>query len=180
MNGSGEISSAPIPFVFGTSFDYKVGLLVEAVSALSSVVDSDFHATITGVRVKGPGGELVTDFAIVSASGTSYGLGGVTTGIGPASQGFGDSAHLSVVPNPASAQFELRFNLPWSAAASLDIYDSTGRLVRQLEEKSVPEGTQSVLWDGRNDHRALVPSGVYFARLSSQGSATTTRLTLLR
>lgn len=179
-SGSGEISSAPIPFVFGTSFAYKFGLLVDAVSNFSSVVDSDFQATVTGIQVKGPGGQPVTDFAVVSASGTPYGSGGVTSGIGPASHGLADSAHLSVVPNPAGAQFELRFNLPRSAAASLDIYDSAGRLVRQLDGRSAHEGMQSVLWDGRNDLGALVPSGVYFARLSSQGSATTTRLSLLR
>ena len=139
-----------------------------------------FQAAISGIQVKGPGGEPVTDFVVVSASGTPYGAGGATAVDRFAPDGSGDFAHLSVFPNPASARVELRFSLPRPAAASLDIYDSTGRLVRRLDSASTREGMQSVLWDRRNDQGALMTSGVYFARLSSQGGTATTRITLLR
>ncbi len=180
MSGSGEVTSAPTPIVFGTSFDYKLGLLIEAVSYLNSIVDSDFEATITGIEVKGPGGQPVTDFVIAAASGTPYGAGGVTTVGVFAPDGVGGAARLSAFPNPTRADVALSFALPGSVARRLDIYDATGRRIRQLDDASALGGSQSVVWDGRNDQGALVPSGVYFARLSWQDGSATTRLTLLR
>lgn len=180
MSGSDQISSAPVPMVFGTSFDYKLGLMVEAVSALTSIVDSDFEAAITGIQVKGPGGVPVTDLVIVSASGTPYGAGGATAVADAAPDGIGDAAHLAAFPNPTRGDVELRFALPRPVVPRLNIYDSTGRRVRGLEDANVRAGVQSVLWDGRNDQGALVPSGVYFARVSWQDQSATTRVTLLR
>ncbi|MFN0151696.1 MAG: FlgD immunoglobulin-like domain containing protein [bacterium] len=180
MSGSDQITSAPVPMVFGTSFDYKFGLMVEAVSALTSIVDSDFEAAITGIQVKGPGGVPVTDFVIVSASGTPYGASGATAVGEPAPDGIGGTAQLSAFPNPTRGDVELRFALPRPVAPRVEIYDSTGRRVRGLDDANAREGAQSVLWDGRNDHGALVPSGVYFARVSWQDQSATTRVTLLR
>jgi hypothetical protein len=176
MSGSEVIPSDQIPFVFGTPFDYKLGLLTEAVSALSSIVDSDFEAAITGIEVKGPGGQPVTDFVVTSASGTHYGPSGVS-GVGE----FEMESHplLGAFPNPASSQVELRFGRPMPDGASLEVFDVTGRRVRQLTEATAP-GSQSVSWDGRNDQGMLLSSGLYFARLSSKEGTTTARFTLLR
>lgn len=180
MSGSDEITGATIPIVFGTSFDYKFGLLVEAVSALTSMVDSDFDAEITGIQVKGAGGVPVTDFVIVSASGTSYGGGGATAVGDAALDAIGDAVQLSAFPNPTRGDVELRFALPRSAASRVEIYDSAGRRVRGLRDAGVGAGVQSVFWEGRNDRGALVPSGIYFARVSWPDQSATTRVTLLR
>jgi len=180
MSGSDQITSAAVPIVFGTSFDYEFGLLVEAVSALTSIVDSDFEAAITGIAVKGPEGIPVTDFVIVSASGTPYGASGATAVGEAAPNGVGDAARLSAFPNPSRGDVELRFAMPRPVAPRVEIYDATGRRVRGLDDANARAGVQSVLWDGRNDHGAHVPSGVYFARVSWPDQSATTRLTLLR
>lgn len=179
LSGSVVISSAALPMVFGTQYNYKFGLLVEAVPGQSSTVDSDFRAAITGIIVKGPAGETVSSFVVTSASGTPYSASGVTAVDGLPPARVDDTATLTARPNPARAGVELRFALTRPAASRLEIFDSTGRRLRGLGEAQAVGGVQSARWDGRDESGIAMPSGVYFARLTWPGGSTTTRLTLL-
>ena len=50
--------------------------------------------------------------------------------------------------------------------AEVAVYDLSGRLVRKLvEERAVSTGTRSLAWDGRDDAGAVVPPGIFYARL---------------
>lgn len=179
MNGSGEVASGATSIVFGTPFDYRLGLLAYAVNAHSSIVDSHFDALITGVEVRNSGGQIVSDFVVTSGSGTPYGPGG-SAAVEDLAQGRGgDAIHLSAFPNPSSTRMVLSFNLPRAIATSLDIYDASGRRVRQLDHET-RAGSHSVAWDGRNDRGLLTAAGLYFARLSSREGIVTTRLMVLR
>ena len=73
-------------------------------------------------------------------------------------------------PNPFSAYTRIGF----MSAASLNIYDLSGRCVRTLS------GSSSVVFDGRDNRGALLPSGVYQCRLISGKRVLSTRLVLAR
>ena len=63
---------------------------------------------------------------------------------------------------------------------NLAIYDPAGRLVRQLVLGQVETGSQSVLWDGRDNQGRSLGSGVYFARITIGDFAGSQKLTLIR
>jgi hypothetical protein len=89
---------------------------------------------------------------------------------------------LEVRPNPVAAGSEVHFHYSQpGVAASLEVYDLTGRRVRSLESGGGSgAGRHLVTWDGRDDRGRAVGSGVYFCRLRSGGEGRTARFVLLR
>jgi len=45
----------------------------------------------------------------------------------------------------------------------------SGRLVRRLIDRTVPGGTQAVVWDGRGAGGRKAGSGLYFIRMRARG-----------
>jgi len=84
-------------------------------------------------------------------------------------------------PNPwgdtASIALDLTADEP---AATLEIFDVTGRRVRTLFRGSLPAGTTDLRWDGTNDHGQPVASGFYVLRLVSSRSTLTHKITRIR
>ena len=64
--------------------------------------------------------------------------------------------------------------------ATLVVYDVTGARVRTLVDGAVQAGPHRLTWDGRNDQRQPVGSGVYFYRLSTGGKSLTKKMVLLK
>jgi len=85
-------------------------------------------------------------------------------------------------PNPFSQHTTLRVqNLrPQEAAlASLRIYSATGQLVTDLTAE-VQKGRQAISWNGRAENGRLLPSGVYYCRLTLAGKTMSRALLLTR
>lgn len=72
-------------------------------------------------------------------------------------------------PNPFLTTAVISFQLGEAGAADLSVFDVTGKRVRRLLHGHRAAGSHSVTWDGRNEHGAPVPSGVYFYRLEAGG-----------
>ncbi|MFH1278078.1 MAG: endonuclease/exonuclease/phosphatase family protein [Candidatus Eisenbacteria bacterium] len=84
---------------------------------------------------------------------------------------------IVAAPNPFNPATTIRFSLPGAGAGALVVYDLRGREVRRLLS-GIPAGApDEAVWDGRGRE---VPSGVYFARVSSGGAAESVRLVLVR
>ncbi len=79
-------------------------------------------------------------------------------------------------PNPFNPATEIRFTLEKPGKTSLKIYDIQGRQIRTLMDMFQSEGSHVVVWDGKNDNRKDVPSGVYFCRLISGSFTHTIRM----
>jgi hypothetical protein len=92
---------------------------------------------------------------------------------------------LSVNPNPVTGTAAIAFSLPGSdgrdaaTEAVISIYDASGRLVDRISEID-GESTGSVIWDARSGNGSPVPSGIYFAKLTSRHKSTSTKFVILR
>ena len=83
-------------------------------------------------------------------------------------------------PNPFNPRTVLYFSLDREASVRIDLFDVSGRQVRSLFDGRLPAGPQALPWDGRDDARANVASGVYLVRTVVDGETTVTRATVVR
>ena len=87
---------------------------------------------------------------------------------------------LQNMPNPFNPTTVLRYQLAAAGMVRLSIYDVAGRQLRRLVDAAMTPGPHEATWDGRADGGAFVGSGVYIARLESDGNVQTIRMALLR
>jgi hypothetical protein len=147
-------------------------------------------STTTATVIDGTVNPLLADFTLEQlpypnlfvfrdgrvTSGPSRPEGAVGVGDVP---GAGSSAIGRPWPLPARRSATIPL-LRTGGGAHLTIHDATGRRVRELlADGTVPR--TPVVWDLRSDHGELVPSGIYFARLTIDGHAAgVRRLVVLR
>jgi len=87
------------------------------------------------------------------------------------------------IPNPFNPITEISYGIPLEASLSrviLSVYTATGREVTTLVDQVQGPGEYRVVWDGRDQKGAEVASGVYFYRLTWNGSSETRRMVLLK
>lgn len=114
---------------------------------------------------------------------------------GGGSNGAPPAIRCANAPNPFSRSTSLTFTVPNGSGAvgrgggaasaatgtvRLTIYDVSGRVVRRLVQKSLPGGSYTVSWDGRDESGVRVASGIYFARVSAGAQAVTRKMLLVR
>ena len=68
----------------------------------------------------------------------------------------------SPYPNPSRGQLYVRFALPVGGPVKLEVYDVSGRLVRQVMNQEVEAGAYQGLTD-----MSTVNPGIYFYRLTT-------------
>ncbi len=83
-------------------------------------------------------------------------------------------------PNPFNPSTTLRYDLANAAMVHLQIFDVSGKLVRELVSSKQEAGQHTVLWNGRDDEGRGAASGIYFARLSATGIVQTQKLVLTK
>jgi|GEM_PF-4294878 len=87
---------------------------------------------------------------------------------------------LQVVPNPFNPATTLSFVLDEAGVVELDIYQIDGRHVATLFDGRLDAGPRHVDWHGRDDRGSEVASGVYLARLKTNGQMVTRKVMLVR
>jgi hypothetical protein len=86
--------------------------------------------------------------------------------------GIGDSPRVSATelqqnyPNPFNPTTTISFTLEQSSRVSLQVFDVSGRVVRDLASEALGPGYHHRHWDGRDNAGRRVASGVYFYRLA--------------
>jgi len=79
-------------------------------------------------------------------------------------------------PNPFNPTTNIEYSLPKSGRATLTVYDVSGRRVETILDRVVSAGIHHAVWRAPQN----LPSGVYFARLRSEGQTAMRRLVLVR
>jgi len=80
-----------------------------------------------------------------------------------------------IYPNPFNSAVRLEYSLAEAGRVVLCIYDLNGRLIDVIVHSEKSIGVHSVHWDA-----SALPSGLYFARLESQGRTAVMKLTLMK
>jgi len=83
-------------------------------------------------------------------------------------------------PNPFNSRTVIHYNLPASKDILLEIYDITGRKLRTLVNEKQTRGFKSIPWNGRNDKGGMVPTGMYFSRLTDGNSVMLIKMMLIK
>ncbi len=83
-------------------------------------------------------------------------------------------------PNPFNPTTTIKFDLPSRSFVALNVYSVKGALVATLAGESMPAGTHSLTWDGRDRQGDSVSSGVYFYRLKTSFGTETRKMTLMK
>ncbi|HNX01098.1 MAG TPA: T9SS type A sorting domain-containing protein, partial [Candidatus Cloacimonadota bacterium] len=88
--------------------------------------------------------------------------------------------HLTNYPNPFNPSTSISFDLPEAGLVNLDIYNIRGQKVKNLVSENYTRGYHAVTWNGTDDNRHAVASGVYFARINRGGKNVSRKLVLLK
>ncbi len=85
---------------------------------------------------------------------------------------------LSVSPNPMHSETVIYHQIPTGAEAEIEVYDITGRRVRELLHNG--SGNGSIVWDSRDNNGRAVSPGIYFVRLASDELLEMKKVVLIR
>lgn len=70
-------------------------------------------------------------------------------------------------PNPFNYKTLIKFTLTKNDFVEIIIYNINGIPIKTLVSRKFPIGTHQIYWDGRNNFGNIVPTGIYFYRMSS-------------
>ena len=105
---------------------------------------------------------------------TAYFTGGSSTPAFP-----GELTVLQNVPNPVSAQTDIRYGLPSTSNVRIELFDVQGRRVFEDRVNGVAEGWQTYHLDVTTATPSL-HTGIYFVRVSGAGATRTSRMVIIR
>lgn len=83
-------------------------------------------------------------------------------------------------PNPFNPTTSIEFGIPSSGHVTLTIYDVLGQEVNELVSSNLSAGNYTFQWNGMNSQYKAVETGIYFARLSAEGSEQIVKMMLLK
>jgi hypothetical protein len=84
------------------------------------------------------------------------------------------------VASPARGECVFALSGPVGAEVEASIFSVSGRLVATVFEGKLPEGGETVVWNGLDETGRPIASGVYFARVESSGEMQTAKLVYIR
>ncbi|MDP3114242.1 MAG: C25 family cysteine peptidase [Candidatus Cloacimonadaceae bacterium] len=83
-------------------------------------------------------------------------------------------------PNPFNPSTTISFDLAKAGKVKLNIYNIKGQLVKALANDVFGVGRHRIIWDGKDNHKRSVASGVYFYRLETKGYTNTRKMLMLK
>jgi hypothetical protein len=83
-------------------------------------------------------------------------------------------------PNPFNPNTTIRFGLPQNSQTILRIINLKGQIIATLVDETLEAGVHAVEWDGTDDRKVPVASGVYLYQIKSGGFIETKKLVLVK
>jgi subtilisin family serine protease len=87
---------------------------------------------------------------------------------------------LQNYPNPFNIETRIEFKSTRETNAALIIFNLLGQKVRALFTGQSKIGTNSIVWDGKDNNGIIVPSGTYFYSLNIDGKYLNKKMLLLK
>jgi flagellar hook assembly protein FlgD len=85
------------------------------------------------------------------------------------------------IPDPATTiAFEVAANAGNNVMVVLTIFNVPGKQVSKLLQEELSGGRYEIQWDGRDDSRRPLPSGIYLARLQVGNYSRVQKMMLVR
>ena len=83
-------------------------------------------------------------------------------------------------PNPFNSTTKIMFNLNEDFNIKININDIRGHLVKSLIDGFCEKGTHTVHWDGKDNERKSVVSGVYFYKILVDDKSSTKKMLFVK
>jgi uncharacterized repeat protein (TIGR02543 family) len=83
-------------------------------------------------------------------------------------------------PNPFNPRTTIKYDLVSNADVSIQIFDILGRKIKDLLDQKQGPGSRSVAWDGRDDSRKPVESGIYLLRFRAGTFVENSKMVLIK
>ena len=83
-------------------------------------------------------------------------------------------------PNPFNPETTIEFYNPRAGKVTINIYNIKGQLVKSLINQNMAQGTNSVVWDGRDGNNNPIASGIYFYKLETDSKTITKKMILMK
>jgi hypothetical protein len=74
---------------------------------------------------------------------------------------------LGNYPNPFNPETTIQFDIAEESTVKLQVYNMRGQLVKTLVNAKLKAGKHSIVWNGRNENKEKVSSGIYLYKVSS-------------
>lgn len=83
-------------------------------------------------------------------------------------------------PNPFNPTTTIEFDLNKKQRISIEIFNSLGQKIRSLKSSVMNAGSHQIIWNGKNDHRKDVSSGIYYYSLKAKDYSKVRKMLLIR
>jgi hypothetical protein len=83
-------------------------------------------------------------------------------------------------PNPFNGTTTIAYSIENKSAVDIRIYDTAGRLIKILEQKTMEPGRYETIWRGADNADRAVASGIYFCRIKTGAFSQTRKIVYLR
>lgn len=166
---------------FSTATTNGIGVNGSGVVALfdlylnASIVGGSYIISLNDIQAVNAKGQPILFQAV---SDTLVVLAGVSSA-GPGA-GAGALQLTRPYPNPLQDRTQVTLNLPTARTVRVAVYDSAGRLVRQVLTAELAAGTHSIAWDARREDGSRAAAGIYFLSFSDGISVQSVAVTVLR
>ncbi len=83
-------------------------------------------------------------------------------------------------PNPFNPETSISFSLPQKMNANLSVYNIRGQKIKTLFNGQADQGSNTVVWNGKDNSGKAVSSGVYFYKLEAGNTTKTQKMVLMK
>lgn len=83
-------------------------------------------------------------------------------------------------PNPFNPVTTIKYQLPKESEVNMKVFNIMGQEVRTLVSRYQPAGYYQIVWDGRNNYRQEVASGVYIYHFRADKYVRTMKMIILK
>jgi flagellar hook assembly protein FlgD len=83
-------------------------------------------------------------------------------------------------PNPFNPSTTIYFSLPVAGEIALAVYNTKGQFVCRLVDGCLNAGEHEVIWNGEDENKQVVASGIYFFQLKREGETVIKRMVMIK